>query len=230
MFQLMLEPSSPLSLTPGPGAGLPPQPPGAAGFTLVELLIGLSIFGILLALALPNMGSWLLASRARAAGEFYLDGFAMARRQAVAHNAASRITLSPNPANGQLDWQVDLCFPVPGTPCNAASGVWSSTTTAAGGDPEGALGYKSVQRVASSLPQSDVLAPSMQPEGSSTIYYTPVGWVDTSVANRLVQLRLDPGPAYAAELPPVALAVTLAGMVSKCNPTLAAGDSRACPP
>lgn len=208
----------------------PPGQPAAAGFTLIELLVGLSIFGILLALALPSMGSWLLASRARGASEFYLDGFAMARRQAVAHNAASRITLTPNPVNGQLDWQVDLCFPVPGTPCNAASGSWSTTTAAAAGDPEGALGFKSVQRLASSLPESGVLAPSTLPEGSSTIYYTAVGWVDTAVADRLVQLRLDPGTAYAAELPPVAVAVTLAGMASKCNPTAAAGDSRACPP
>ena len=202
----------------------------AGGFTLLELLIGMTILGVMLAIAIPSMGGWMVASKGRAASEFYLDGFAMARRQAVSHNAAGRIQLSVNPDNGQLDWQVDICFPVPGTPCNTASGVWSTVDAPAPGDPQGAAGFTSVFRAASALPPSEVLVPSTVPEGATAVYYTALGWVDTAAGTRLTQLRLDPAVQYAHDIPVAALAVSLAGMPSKCDPTLTAGDSRACPP
>ncbi len=200
------------------------------GFTLLELMIGLVIMGVLLAIAIPNMGSWMVATKARSAAEFYLEGFSMARRQAVGHNSASRIVLSTNAGNRQLDWQVDICFPRPGTPCDDTSGSWSTTTTQAANDPEGTAGYTSVFRSATSLPPTDMLAPTVAPEGATAVYYTPMGWVDTSVDNRLTRLRFDPNTRYAQEVPVAAVAVSLAGMPSKCDPTKAAGDSRACPP
>jgi type IV fimbrial biogenesis protein FimT len=75
-----------------------------------------------------------------------------------------------------------------------------------------------------------VLVPSTVPDGATQIYYTALGWVDPVVGNRLASLRLDPAQAYAADVPPVALVVTLAGMPTKCNPTLPSSDSRGCPP
>jgi type IV fimbrial biogenesis protein FimT len=200
------------------------------GVTLIELLITITIFGIMLAIGIPAMGGWMMTSKARAASEFYLDGFATARRQAVLHNAASRIVLSANPNSGQFDWQIDLCYPVPGTPCNANSGVWSTTAAPAPNDPQGAAGFKSVFRSADALPDSEVLIPSMTPVGATQIYYTALGWVDPAAQPRLTQLRLDPAPRMAGKIPVVALSITLAGMPSKCDPTLAATDSRACPP
>jgi type IV fimbrial biogenesis protein FimT len=202
----------------------------AAGFTLIEMLIGITIMSVLLALAIPAMGAWLLASKARSASEFYLDGFAMARRQAVAHNSASRITLSANTTNGQMDWQVDICFPRPGTPCDNLTGAWSTVAAQAGNDPEGAAGYTSVFRAATGLPPSEVLAPTIEPDGATAVYYTPLGWVDTNVQNRLTQLRFDPAARYAHDVPVAAVSLSLAGMPTKCDPTKAVGDSRACPP
>jgi type IV fimbrial biogenesis protein FimT len=201
----------------------------ARGFTLIELMIAVVVMGVLLAIAVPNMGAWMVATKARSASEFYLEGFSMARRQAVTHNGASRIVLTANAGNGQFDWQVDICFPVPGTPCDDTSGVWSTTTTQAGNDPEGAAGFTSVFRSATSLPPSETLAPSVLPVGATAVYYTPLGWVDTNVT-RVTQLRFDPNARYAHDVPVAAVAVSLAGMPSKCDPTKAAGDSRACPP
>ncbi len=203
---------------------------GQGGFTLIELMITLTIFGVMLAIGIPAMGGWMLTNKARSASEFYLDGFATARRQAVAHNSSSRIVLTANADNGQLDWQVDICFDVPGTPCTNISGIWSTTAAPAPGDPQGAAGYRSVFRSAGALPDSDVLIPSVQPDGATEVYYTALGWVNTIVPNRLTQLRLDPAIRYVNKIPVVALSITLAGMPSKCDPTLAAADSRACPP
>jgi type IV fimbrial biogenesis protein FimT len=200
-----------------------------AGFTLIELLVTLTIFGILLAIGIPNASHWLLANRARGASEFYAEGFAKARREAIAHNAASRISLTPNVNTGQMDWQVDLCFPQPGTPCSANSGSWSTPDAVAANDPLGVTGYRSVFRAADALPPTAVLQPSMLPVGSNQVYYTAVGWVNTATP-QLSRLQLDPATQYVADVPAVALVVTLAGMVSKCNPALPASDNRSCPP
>ncbi|MYM22505.1 prepilin-type N-terminal cleavage/methylation domain-containing protein [Duganella sp. FT135W] len=200
------------------------------GFTLVELMVTITIFGFMLALGIPNASNWLLTNRARGASEFYLDGFAMARRQAVSHNAISRISLTPNTNTGQMDWQVDICFIGANTTCAPNDATWSTTAAAAANDPEGATGFKSVYRSADALPDSEVLLPTTLPAGASQVYYTATGWVDTNFGQRLTQLRLDPASKYAHNVPVVALVVTLAGMASKCDPTLAATDNRACPP
>jgi type IV fimbrial biogenesis protein FimT len=200
------------------------------GTTLVELMVGLVILAILAAVGIPSMATWISSNKVISAGEFYADGFAMARRQAVLHNANSRIVLTPNVNNGQMNWQVDLCFPAPGVPCSDSSGTWSTTTDVAPSDPEGVNGYKSVLRPADALPQSDVLVPRLEPEGASAVYFTSLGWVDTGYADRLSRIRLDPANSHGNEIPPVAVAVSLAGMAIKCNPALTAPDSRACPP
>ena len=85
-------------------------------------------------------------------------------------------------------------------------------------------------RAADALPPAEILQPTTQPVGSNQVYYTPLGWVDPLVAGRVNSLRLDASTAYAAEVPPVALVVTLAGMATKCNPTLPDTDNRGCPP
>ncbi|WP_338763519.1 prepilin-type N-terminal cleavage/methylation domain-containing protein [Massilia sp. METH4] len=198
------------------------------GYTLIEVMVGIAILGTLLAAGIPNMTHWIVANKARAASEFYLEGLSMARRQAVSHNARSRFVLTPG-TNGQFDWQVDLCFPAPGAPCTDTTGNWSTTTVAAAGDPEGAGGFKSVFRAAVSLPPSNVLIPAVTAEGADSVYFTELGWVDTSIEGRLAMLRLDPSAALAGDVRAAAVAVTLAGIASKCDPAVAAPDSRACP-
>ncbi len=205
------------------------RPARQPGFTIVELMVGLAILGILLAVGIPNMTHWVLASKARAASEFYAEGLTMARRQAVTHNARTRFVLTPN-ANGQMDWQVDLCFPTPDAPCDADSDGWSTPDAVADGDPDGNAAFKSVFRPADALPPASVLVPSLAPAGSSTVYFTELGWVDTGANNRLSRIRLDPATDFAGDVPVVALAISLAGMTAKCDPTRNAPDTRACPP
>lgn len=199
------------------------------GYTLIEVLVGIAILGILLAVGVPNMTQWIVANKARAASEFYLDGLSMARRQAVVHNARSRFVIMAG-TNGQYDWQVDLCFPAPGVPCTDDTGNWSTTAAAAAGDPEGAAGFRSVLRAATSLPPSNILVPAVAPAGAASIYFTELGWVDTSIPDRLSLLRLDPSAALSGDVRAAAVAVTLAGMAAKCDPAAVAPDSRACPP
>ena len=213
-------------LTPSPRRGRRRQ----SGVTLIELLVTITIFGIMLAIGIPNASRWLLANRARGASEFYAEGFSLARRQAVAHNAFSRISLTPNVNTGQMDWQVDICFVSQAAQCTDVQGDWSTTEAPSASDPEGAAGWKSVFRAANALPPAEVLQPTTLPAGASQVYYTPLGWVDPRIAGRLTSLRLDPSAAFADDVQPAALVVTLAGMATKCNPALPDTDNRSCPP
>ena len=195
------------------------------GFTLIELMIGLAILSFLLGIGVPSMRSWLTSSSAMAASEFYAEGLRLARAEAVKRNAATRLVLTQN-ANKQLDWQVDLCMPTPAVDCDNASGVWS-TVTETNGSPN-AADFKSVQRSASNLPAASVMTLTRSPATATEVYFTPLGWVDGTVPGSLTSIGLAPVQANA--FPTAAVVVTLAGVVTKCNPTVAQSDSRSCPP
>jgi type IV fimbrial biogenesis protein FimT len=207
-----------------------PTGKAAAGFTLLEAMIALAVFGILLAVGIPSMSSWVQANRAAGAAEFYAEGFKLARAEAIRHNSASRILLTENSRNGQLDWQVDICFPTASVLCSAESGVWSSTTAAAPGDPDPGAGFKSVFRPADGLPPTTVLAQTLSPAGATDIYFTSLGWVDTNFSPRLTRIQMAPAAGRAGAFPTSAVVVTLAGLATKCDPNVAAHDSRRCPP
>lgn len=200
------------------------------GFTLIEMMVSVVILGLVLAVGMPSLSAWTNANKAASAAEFYMEGFRMARQQALGHNSASRILLTTNNDNGQMDWQVDICFPTSAVPCSDSSGTWSSPTSVAAGDHDGAAGYTSTFRSASNLPKLDVVAPTLLPMGTFSIYYTPLGWTDSSFATRLSRIQLDPGSAHAGQFPSTAIVVTLAGLPTRCEPGRALGDSRGCPP
>jgi type IV fimbrial biogenesis protein FimT len=202
---------------------------GAAGFSLIEALVALAILGVLLGFGVPRMSEWVQANKAAAATQFYAEGFTLARAQAVSHNSASRLVLTENPANGQMNWQVDICFPTAAVPCNAESGAWSTTTIPAI-RPREATGTTSVLRRADSLPDSSVLAHTLSPSGATDVYFTSLGWVDTNFSPRLARIGLAPAAGHAGAFPASAVVLTLAGIASKCDPNAASHDSRRCPP
>lgn len=202
----------------------------AGGFTLLEIMIALAILGVMLAVGMPAMSTWTQVSKARSAVGFYSEGFALARQQAIAHNAFSRIRLTQNAANDQNDWQVDICFPTAAAPCTADTGGWSTAAAAAAGDPEMANGFRSVARAATGLPQTTVLMPERLPAGASSVYFNSGGWVDTSIAQRMTALRFAPVGSYQDQLRPVAIVIGLAGTAITCDPSAVLPDSRACPP
>ncbi|MFL6656648.1 MAG: Tfp pilus assembly protein FimT/FimU [Massilia sp.] len=204
---------------------------GRAGFTLLESMIGLAIIGVTLAIGVPMISSWVRTTKIQGAAEFYAEGFRMARGEAVKHKSSSRITLTTNVNTGQLDWQVDICFSVPTAICDNDSGNWSTTTTAASGDPELAMGlpgFKSILRTADTLPPAGIMTETIQPIGANQIYYTSLGWVDTTINPRVTLLTMAP-PVGSDAFLANAIAIPLSGMANKCYPTVGVNDSRACP-
>lgn len=64
------------------------------GMSLVELLIGLVIIGILLALAAPSYSAWIQNTKIRTTAESILNGLQMARGEAVRRNTRIQFSLT----------------------------------------------------------------------------------------------------------------------------------------
>lgn len=200
------------------------------GFTLIEAIVVVAIIGITLSVGLPSMSNWLLGRKALAAAVFYQDGFTLARNTAIAHNSHSRLVLSENAANGKMDWRVDICFPTSGMPCSDDAGSWSTATTAADNDPDPARGFRSIARSAGTMPGENDLDQAVSPSGATEVYFTPLGWVDTTVAPHLTRIDMAPALARANAFAPLAVVLTLAGVATICDPAAPAHDVRGCPP
>jgi type IV fimbrial biogenesis protein FimT len=202
----------------------------ARGFTLIEAIVAVAIMCIMLAVGMPSMSNWMLGRKALAAAVFYQEGLTLARNSAIAHNSHSRLVLSENAANGKMDWRVDICFPTWDLPCDDVSGGWSTATTPAANDPDPAQLFRSVARSAATMPGEDSLDQAVSPSGATTVYFTPLGWVDTTVTPYLTRIDLAPALARANAFAPRSVVLTLAGIASICDPAAAAHDVRGCPP
>lgn len=75
------------------------------GFSLVEILIGVAIIGVVMAIALPSFNEWIKNVRIRSAAEAVLAGVQTARSEAIRRNAPVAFTLLPT-ADATLLWRV----------------------------------------------------------------------------------------------------------------------------
>jgi len=207
----------------------PVRPAGSAGFTFIEMALVLVISGIVLAVGVPSMSNWILARKAVDAAGFYKDGLAMARSQALSHNSASRLVLVDN-ANGQMDWRVDICFPSDSVPCTDSTGSWSSATAPSADDPDGTAGFRSLLRSAANLPPSNAMVSSVLAAGADEVYFTPLGWVDGRMSPRISRIQLAPSARRSGAFAPIAVALTLGGIATVCNPDPADRSPKKCPP
>lgn len=208
------------------------HPVGASsqgGFTALEALVVVAILGIMLAVGIPSMRGWLGATTATGAAEFYAEGFRTARAQALANNSRSRLVFTENEESGQLDWQVDVCFPVPDDACATGSSRWSDVDEPAAKPAEGDVETSSVFRSAVSLPRASALSVTPGDDAARSVYFTELGWVD-GAKPALMRFDLGPGSADAEDVfKPTAVVLTLAGAVVTCDPDAGVSSSRRCP-
>ena len=62
------------------------------------------------------------------------------------------------------------------------------------------------------------------------MYFTPVGWVDTTMAPRIARIDMRPAAGHAGAFRSASVVLTLAGIAAKCQPGAAADDPHRCPP
>ncbi len=68
------------------------------GFTLIEIMVSLTVLGILLMVALPSFTEWLQNQQLRAASEATLNGLQVARAAAIQRNVLVQFVSGPGTA------------------------------------------------------------------------------------------------------------------------------------
>jgi type IV fimbrial biogenesis protein FimT len=88
-----------------------------AGFSLIELMVGITIMALLIMIGLPNMAIWLNNTQIRTTGETMLAGLTLARTEAVKRNQIVRfqmvsdLTSGCSVASNGKSWVVSLDDP-----------------------------------------------------------------------------------------------------------------------
>jgi type IV fimbrial biogenesis protein FimT len=103
--------------------------PRPRGFSLIELMIALTIFGISLMLALPSFTEWLQGQHIRVAAEAVTNGLQVARAEAIRRNVLTQIVFGPG--SGWAVTEVASAAAVQSRPAEEGSANAVITTTPA---------------------------------------------------------------------------------------------------
>ncbi len=197
------------------------------GFSLIELIVGMVILGVLLSLAMPGFSNWLRNARVRTAAESVQNGLQLARAEAVRRNTDVRFSLVSttddtctvavrDPDLGWVaapNWVISLEDPVGkcATPASddtapgiiqSHSGAEGSTATIISLDP----GDRSASFVFNSLGR-------LTPPAASVNFSSGTGQL----------CRAAGGPVRCLQVQ-----VSIGGQIRMCDPALPPGDAQAC--
>lgn len=192
---------------------------GAAGFTLIELMVGITIAAILLALGAPAMSNYLQRAKLGAVTQSLQSSLQGARTEAIRRNQrvdfitinvapSSAVANSPTPAGAGQNWLVRAPDP-------ASSGNFTLLDARAAGEGNGSPGAPSIV---------------LQPDGAFTgmISFDGFGRTVGSVGHQINVVHTASGCAASSPVACQAVYVSPGGKVATCSPTVVAGDSRAC--
>lgn len=178
-------------------------PTKAQGFTLIELMIGITIFAIAMAMGVPGYRTWTQNTQIRNAAESVQNGLQRARSEAVKRNTEVKFVLLGADPAWATSWEVDVVSPA--ETIDSRSGNEGSKTASGKG-----------------FDKDDVAA--------TTITFNSLGMVANN-ANTLRQIKLDSTVLAAADSRELEVRIGNAGVgstVRLCDPNLLVGTIGKC--
>jgi type IV fimbrial biogenesis protein FimT len=195
------------------------------GFTIIELVVVMAIFGLLAALTAPNLASWMQNSRVRTTADIVLNGLRVAQSEAIKQNRliAFRLT-NANPT-------ATATPPAP-VAAGALANYWYAATVPWSAAP--AANANAYAVVASGINSPDAAQVTVQ-EASATIgtlCFTPYGRLtgttsDTTGNVPTCDLPLNSPPKVTFRVMPTAVSansheldvtVSPGGQIRMCDP------------
>ncbi|MFZ6646705.1 GspH/FimT family pseudopilin [Undibacterium sp. TJN25] len=172
----------------------------SGGFTLIELMIGLVIVAIVLAMGMPSYSTWILNAKLRTAAESIQTGLQLARSEAVSRNAAVSLTMGSGSS-----WVVG-CVVVTAT---CPTSIQSRATG------EGSSSAVTVSPAAAAV-TFDNLGRMSSPVPAAGTTFTQIN------------VGLDPAVLAASKVRNLNVTVGVGGNVRLCDPHASSTDPRAC--
>lgn len=193
-----------------------------SGVTAVELMIGLVIAAILLAIGAPSLGDWIQNTRIHTSAESIVNGLQLARAEAVRRNAQVQFAL----VGTDTGWTVGCVVP-DGTNCPAAI----QSRTSAEGSTQGMLAVPlEWDPVTNAAPGTAVFSGTLIFNGLGRIMATTLAagnyaLIDISKPNADSSID-DCQPA--GRLRCLRIVVSSGGQTRMCNPALPASNPQGC--
>jgi type IV fimbrial biogenesis protein FimT len=182
------------------------------GFSLIELMISITVLAILVVLAAPSYQQWITNSKIRSASESIQNGLRFARNEAAQRGTNVRFDL--NSATNGADWIVCVLPAGAGDCTTAGAANMLQQFTAAGGSSGVLLGASTT---------STTYTPGL-------VGGTPLGITFSALGRPNTTLRVD---AYSAQagFRRLVMTVSTGGMVRVCDPQFSqATNPQGCPP
>lgn len=190
---------------------------GSRGFSIIELVIGLAILGILIATGIPEFAKFMQNSQIRNGGEAVLQGLNLARAEAIRRNAPVRfqfvtsLTSSCALTTSSLNWVVSQDNP---------AGACDAT-------PSEGTAPRIVQRQSGQEGTANVVVAA---SGGSSVTFSGLGRVSVAGITQ-VDLSSSRGTCEHAggELRCLRVLLTSGGQAKLCDPKVTdATDPRIC--
>lgn len=194
------------------------------GMTLIEVLVGLTLLAIILALGAPSFSTWLTNSRVRTTAESLLAGLQTAKAEAVARNGRVRFQLvssldgSCEISDAGTSWVVNL------DPTNDPDAIEGACNA----EPSDTDAPRIVQTRpgSESVGSTQVVAsePTLVFNGLGRLTPVPAGDVTIDVSNPSAgECAVDGG-----QITCLRIVVSPAGQIRMCNPKFELPDPQGC--
>jgi type IV fimbrial biogenesis protein FimT len=201
------------------------------GFNLIEILVTLTVLGVLIALGAPSLAEFLQNQQIRAAAEAMVNGMQVARGEAVKRNLAVQVVIEVPDSQYTSGWTI----------CDATLDPCDSTAIAADealpADQRKIFQHRSPEEgtsVARTIPVAqDLVTPAI------AVTFSPLGGVVPNFNGSATLTRVDvirgsdPNQCMAngGSMRCLRVVVSGGGSIRMCDPTpgIVAPDPRACP-
>lgn len=183
------------------------------GFSLIELIVGMAILGILMSLGIPAFSDWMRNARVRTTAESVLNGLQLARVEAVRRNTTVGFYLVTNPDDCTLstagpNWIVSVVSP--DGPCSAPNIIQARSGTESGGAAT-TVAASQFSVVFNGLGRPPPPLPVVVPITISFTDAAGAACVDAGGPVRCLRAEISVG-----------------GQIRMCDPALPAGDAQGC--